>query len=623
MSCKRLNGKSQINPDLSGKFIERCKKVKIKFYIILMTVLCSLSLTFAMDTPQELSKIAGWKGLAPNSDSLFSFVILSDRTGGHVPDRWQRAIEQINLLKPDFVISVGDLIEGYTEDANKLNEEWAEFDRMTHQLDAPFFYCPGNHDVSNAKMLEVYIEKYGVDGKSYYSFDYKGSHFIVLDSLSAIRDEEFAAKQLEWLQKDIVSVKRAVNVFVFFHHPDMEDKPFFKKIITLLPKDKTIIFAGHWHGLNYIEHDLVPVYVLAATGASIGNVNTDIGNIPGFAHVAVDNDTENISFIRLDQIFSVEKIQGMSIFKKLYSEVPAYPTDYKNDHYLIKIKNRSVISADYEIIGLLNGQKSTLKGGEEKEITFNLDRINASPKVRVHFKNTKGKVNEVDLPIVFIKSFQAPLDKVVNVDGELNEWDDVSALTANDLNNVILFQENWQGSSDLSFSLKAASDLRRLFVAVNVSDDHINLIPGNPWSNDAVEFYWNTKSKPENDGKHGPGTGQLIIKVPEVGRQSKPFWNVRHGEPPKNCEFAFRRTSKGYNCEMSFLLQELGFNKKPKAGDVIHIEVMIDDLDIVEGSKKLAYMTTSGIGNNHSNTTFYSRVFFEQECVESLKRIEK
>src|SRR5262249_23006814 len=51
-----------------------------------------------------------------NGPDTFSFAIVSDRTGGHRARIFSQAVEQLNLLQPQFVLSVGDLIEGYTED---------------------------------------------------------------------------------------------------------------------------------------------------------------------------------------------------------------------------------------------------------------------------------------------------------------------------------------------------------------------------------------------------------------------------------------------------------------------------------------------------------------------------
>jgi hypothetical protein len=324
----------------------------------------------------------------------------------------------------------------------------------------------------------------------------------------------------------------------------------------------------------------------------------------------VDHGRESISFIRLGEIYSVDSFRDMTIAKKLYNKVPVYPMVFDSNEYLIKIKNQSTISADYEVIDLVNGQKQVLQVGVERNIKFELEP-NEKPRIKAYFKSSKGQTKELNLPVIIIKKLQAPLNKIIKVDGSLQEWQEISGLTINKKNNVILFQENWQGSNDSSFSLKVASDSKRLFVAVEVSDDEINIIPGSLWVNDSIELYWNTKPDPKLDGKHGIGTGQVIVQIPKIGQKAELKWNIVNYEVPKDCRFEFKRTAKGYNCEMSFLLSELGFKNTPKSGDHINLEVMVDDLDIVDGIEQMSYMTISGQGNNYNNTTFYPRVFFK------------
>jgi len=61
----------------------------------------------------------------------FQFVLIGDRTGGaNVQGTFKLAIGQLNLLQPEFVINVGDLIEGYSDDKAELNAEWDELDGM-------------------------------------------------------------------------------------------------------------------------------------------------------------------------------------------------------------------------------------------------------------------------------------------------------------------------------------------------------------------------------------------------------------------------------------------------------------------------------------------------------------
>src|SRR5579863_6918860 len=58
-----------------------------------------------------------WTNLGFNNQQRnFQFAIITDRTGGHRPGVFAAAVQKINLMQPEFVISVGDLIEGYSED---------------------------------------------------------------------------------------------------------------------------------------------------------------------------------------------------------------------------------------------------------------------------------------------------------------------------------------------------------------------------------------------------------------------------------------------------------------------------------------------------------------------------
>jgi hypothetical protein len=80
-----------------------------------------------------------WTSLTPNvATDQFQFAIVSDRTGGHRKGVFSKAIHQVNLLQPAFVMSVGDLIEGARqEEMNRT--QWEEFDKYAKQFAMPFF----------------------------------------------------------------------------------------------------------------------------------------------------------------------------------------------------------------------------------------------------------------------------------------------------------------------------------------------------------------------------------------------------------------------------------------------------------------------------------------------------
>mgnify|MGYP005729770123 FL=1 len=55
-----------------------------------------------------------------DSDDRFHFAIVTDRTGRERLNVFGPAMETVNLLQPSVVVSVGDLIEGYTKDRTQL-----------------------------------------------------------------------------------------------------------------------------------------------------------------------------------------------------------------------------------------------------------------------------------------------------------------------------------------------------------------------------------------------------------------------------------------------------------------------------------------------------------------------
>ncbi|MYI93491.1 hypothetical protein F4083_04085, partial [Candidatus Poribacteria bacterium] len=86
----------------------------------------------------------------------FTFAIIGDKTGGGL-DKWHvfdRAIDELNALKPDFAIMIGDLIQGDTTRKELLDSQWKEFWKHQSDLTIPFLPIPGNHDITNRVIYE-------------------------------------------------------------------------------------------------------------------------------------------------------------------------------------------------------------------------------------------------------------------------------------------------------------------------------------------------------------------------------------------------------------------------------------------------------------------------------------
>lgn len=113
-----------------------------------------------------------------NNDQ-FTFAIISDLNGGEREGIFNVAAQQIKLLRPDFVITAGDLVDGGTEDVAELKKQYDSFDERASKAGAPIVHVGGNHDLTNATMKQFWRDRYG---RTYYHFIYNNVLFLVLDS---------------------------------------------------------------------------------------------------------------------------------------------------------------------------------------------------------------------------------------------------------------------------------------------------------------------------------------------------------------------------------------------------------------------------------------------------------
>jgi len=227
-----------------------------------------------LDDPSVLKIEAGdknpWTSLKLNNDpNQFTFAVVSDRTGGHREKVFSRAVQQVNWLQPQFVLSVGDLIEGYTVKEETIDGEWNEFDGYVKRFEMPFFYVPGNHDLTNKTMVTKWGERYG---KRYYHFTYRGALFLCLCSENPQSDGmgTIDKEQQEWLAKTVEANKDVKWTFVFLHKPlwtakDL-DKNGWAPVEKALAGRKHNVFVGHVHRYQVFERNGTQYYQLATTG---------------------------------------------------------------------------------------------------------------------------------------------------------------------------------------------------------------------------------------------------------------------------------------------------------------------------------------------------------------------
>ncbi len=203
----------------------------------------------------------------------FSFAILGDKTSGG-EGKWpiyDRAVDAMNLLAPDFVVTVGDQIPGHMQNRDKWDAEWAEYMEHAKRIAAPVFFTVGNHDIANPECYGFWKEDFG---PTYYAFDYKDCHFLVLNT----EEERIDGRGPVWeammtfAEKDLATHQDSRHTFVFFHKPMWEDPRYEKdwaRLAKALAGRAHTVVAGHEHYQSSARHNGGHYVIQSATGGGI------------------------------------------------------------------------------------------------------------------------------------------------------------------------------------------------------------------------------------------------------------------------------------------------------------------------------------------------------------------
>jgi 3',5'-cyclic AMP phosphodiesterase CpdA len=223
-------------------------------------------------TKREFLKLAGLGGVVfasalPGFDAVaraaadeFYFVQLSDLHWGFKgpainPDAegtLPKAIAAVNALpeQPDFVVFTGDITHT-TDDEKERRARMAKAKEIIGGLKVKqIYFLAGEHDASldsGAAFKELF-------GKTTYTFDHKGVHFIALDNVSDPK-ANLGAEQLTWLTADLKNLKPDQPIVVLTHRPLFDLAPSWdwatpdgSKAIELLTSFKNVVvFYGHIH----------------------------------------------------------------------------------------------------------------------------------------------------------------------------------------------------------------------------------------------------------------------------------------------------------------------------------------------------------------------------------------
>ena len=243
---------------------------------LLLLLLSSLSLAAVIKT-DDVKKWA-----EENSHQPFTFVVIGDTrpaaANESLPvDILSEIFKEISLIRPDFIIHVGDIVFGYNEKYEHVKEILTEFTKIYKKYcgDIPLIIVPGNHDVQAGKgALKAFQEIFGK--KMYYHFYYGNSHFIVLNTnfpmpgalmkvgLFNLNDGQHKKPMLDWLN-DLLETSTSSFTILLSHAPLLTSEI----ILKLLNSKADLYIAAHWHITSERKLEQAKVLIVGGGGAPL------------------------------------------------------------------------------------------------------------------------------------------------------------------------------------------------------------------------------------------------------------------------------------------------------------------------------------------------------------------
>ena len=528
-----------------------------------------------------------WTSLAANDAAEdFHFVIVSDRTGGARPGVFESALSKADLLEPAFVVSVGDLIEGYTEDQAQIEAEWDEFEGFVEQLTVPFFYVAGNHDMDSAVMAEAWRERFG---PSYYHFVYKNVLFVVLNSeLFGMVSKPDTPLPGPWTQAEqLAFVERTLERFpdprwtiVLVHQPlwDYASGPRgdWPEVERMLGDRDYTVFAGHFHRYVQLVRNDRRYITLATTGGGSSLRGTPYGEFDHVAWVTMTASGPRIANLLLDGIHGEDVVTRTrrDAIRTLSGAVRSLPVIGDGDIFeagtvAFEIVNRGPadLQASYAIapgpdLAYRDQPRlMTLAPGARERIELRVDSgapiaYTALAPGRVIFSLSTG-ADPVTVKTVAgllpVGTPAIPRGQAPTLDGLLDEWD------------ALPFRADAQGdvaspataATDISFAFALREADGDLYFAANVVDDSVVASEAlGPRVQDALVVNVDSRPEPQRSANVPLYPATRDGHIARMARVHLTVVDARR-EPPDDflpqsqvdVHWRARRTERGYSIE--------------------------------------------------------------------------
>jgi 3',5'-cyclic AMP phosphodiesterase CpdA len=183
-------------------------------------------------------------------------------------------MRELRLLRPRFVLYVGDRIWGFGETPQQMLNTYDRFSALAATTGVPFYAVPGNHECQSDPAAIELLESFG--RPSYGSFDVGRYHFVGLNTEEFCLEGRVTGEQLAWLEADLESSRESDGIVVFMHRPlfswfqgdfNPDDAAGLQELFRSYPV--RAVFAGHDHFYAEEEHDGVRYFTVGGGGGTL------------------------------------------------------------------------------------------------------------------------------------------------------------------------------------------------------------------------------------------------------------------------------------------------------------------------------------------------------------------
>jgi hypothetical protein len=444
-----------------------------------------------------------WTSAPEIAGQDYRFVVIGDLTGGEHPGVFDFAVQRINELAPDFVVTVGDLVEGYTYDPGVADQQWQRFRNSLSRLEMPFFMVPGNHDLTNSMMLEKWNALWGYP---FYSFRINDAHYVVLNS-NEPGEEGFSSAQVSYVKEALKLHPAGAPLYVFLHEPfwQLEGKPGHAALDSLFAGYDSRFFCGHEHRYQHRIINDKPHYMLSSLAGVPGRKGHNLGEYNNLMLVTVRGNKVSLSNIDLNGLLPVDLVNDRTIrqvdilrrgrWARLAPTVPdAGEADVfrtvltltnPGDHTLTVSGEMAAPEGHTVFPGSVEEE---LTPGDKKEIAIALKSgtpVNPDNLPGLNFR-IRGTYVQEDKVLASEDNLKWTIDYIRE-----SVWRGEKPVPEFDLVPFGVEEDwDWSGREDAGMMLAVTHDRENIYLEVSLTDDHFVSDPGMGEKTDGCRVYF-------------------------------------------------------------------------------------------------------------------------------------